>query len=431
MYLDLPLRAAGAGLLFVLGALAQSAAGPTSLDELVEHALRRNPEMAAARQRVAEATALLRQAGLAPNPTFEASFTNGDVLGSRGERQFEAAYSQPVETGGRRARRVEAARIEAELASAEIANRERLLRADVKARYVEALAAMRDLANARRVLDLNRQSHELAAARTREGEGAPLEQNLLRVEVNRIDSDRLLFQGQAERAVLELRLLAGLEESEPLSLSEPLGTPTLEVDAGSVAAQAMARRPDIAAARLQEKLAEAELGLARSLASPEVTLTGRYAHSQSRFDQYGLESPGGPVVPLRDRDNMLTAGVSITLPTRNRNQGNIEAAVARARAARLRREALERTVRQETLAAVNRYRSLSGALQVFESGVVGQSQDNVRVVRAAFELGELRLLDVINEQRRLLETQRTHTAMLRDANLAVIELERAAGAPIQ
>jgi outer membrane protein, heavy metal efflux system len=68
---------------------------------------------------------------------------------------------------------------------------------------------------------------------------------------------------------------------------------------------------------------------------------------------------------------------------------------------------------------------------VFDQGVVQQSQENLRIVRGAYELGELRLLDVINEQRRLLETQRAYTDLLRDTNIAIAELERAVGAPVQ
>ena len=405
---------------------------PDSLQQLIEHAFRYNPDLLAARQRLAEAQGLLRQAGLRPNPALNVAVANGDVLGSRGEREFEVGYSHIFELGGKRARRVDAAQLEAELAAMDIANRERILRAEVKSRYVEALAAMRNLGNAQRVLDLTRKSHELAQARVREGEGAPLEQGLLEVEVHRIDSDRLLFESQVERAVLDLRLLAGMDQGGLLKVFAPLGPPAAEVEAEPLLERALASRPDIQAARLAERLAGAELNLARAQASPDLVMTGRYAHVQSRFDQYGFAGPAaGPLVPLRDRDNILTAGVSISLPVRNRNQGNIEAAVARDRGERLRREALERSVRREVLAAVNRYQAARRALSVFEKGVVPQSQENLRIVRGAYELGELRMLDVINEQRRLLETQRAYTGLLSDANIAVAELERAVGAPLQ
>lgn len=400
-----------------------------SLNQLVEHALQRNPDLLAARQRMAEAQGLLRQAGLRPNPSINFAVASGDVLNSAGERIFEAGYSHVFELGGKRARRVDAAQIQTTLAGLDVANRERLLRADVKSRYIEALAAMRNLGNALRLLELNRKGLELAQARTREGEGAPLEEGLLRVEVSRIDSDRLLFESQVERAVMELRLLAGMDQGGTLQAMQPLGPPAVAVEAEKLLQLALSGRPDIQAARVEEQLAAAELGVARAQASPDLVATGRYMQVQARFEQYGFSRPGGPLAQIRGNDNLLSAGVTISLPVRNRNQGNIEAAVARSRAARLRREALERSARQEVLVLVNRYEAARRALGVFEQAV-RQSQENLRIVRGAFELGELRLLDVIDEQRRLLDTQRAYTELLRDANVAVAELERAAGAPI-
>jgi cobalt-zinc-cadmium efflux system outer membrane protein len=403
----------------------------SSVDKLIEQALAHNPELLAARERVAEAAGLLRQAGLRANPGIDVSVSNGDALGSTGERGYEIGYSHPIELGGERARRVDAARLAADLARAEIADRERMVRAGVRVRYAEALAAMRNLGNAQRVLDLTRQSFELAQARTRAGEGSALEQGLLQVETNRIESDRTLFQSQVERAVLELRLLSGMDQGGTLTINERLAPPAAAIESKPSLDIALQRRPDLAAARIEEALAEAEILVARAGASPDLLASGRYAHTQTRFDQYGLAAPGGPAVPLRDKDNVLTAGISITLPFRNRNQGNIEAAVARSRAARLRREALERSAAKEILASINRYDAARRALELFDRGVLGQSQENLRIVRGAYELGELRLLDVINEQRRVLETQRAYTDLLRDANVALAELERAIGAPLK
>ncbi len=67
---------------------------------------------------------------------------------------------------------------------------------------------------------------------------------------------------------------------------------------------------------------------------------------------------------------------------------------------------------------------------MFDEGVLQQSRENVRILRAAYDLGEIRLIDVINEQRRLVDTQRAYTDLLREAFVAAVDLERATGAPI-
>jgi cobalt-zinc-cadmium efflux system outer membrane protein len=402
-----------------------------SADRLVDLALSRNPGLLAARQRLAEAEGLLLQAGLRPNPAIEVSLANGDVLNSSGEREVSVGYSHTFELGGKRERRIDVAQQGVRLARSEVANRERVLASEVRIRYAEALAAVRNLQNTEELLQLTRQSFDLAKARAETGEGAQLEQGLLQVEVNRIGSDRLLFAGQVERSLLEARLLAGLPLDEGLRLSGSLDKPA-EVPALENAIDvALSRRPDLIAARLQEELAEAELQLARSGARPDLVASAGYSHVQSRFDQFGFSEPGGNLVPLRDKDNLVTGAISIQLPFGNRNQGNIEAAIARQRAARFDRESLERIVRQEVLAAFSRLTSAKRALELFNTGVIGQSQENLRVVRGAYDLGELRLLDVINEQRRLIETQRAYTELLRDTLVAAVELERAMGTSVK
>ncbi len=422
---------AGSGYGQTASATSQDQFDSVTPDRLVDLALSRNLELLAARERLAEAQGLLLQAGLRPNPAIDISLANGDVLNSSGERELSFAYSHTFELGGKRERRIDVAQRGIELTRCQIANRERLLAAEVRIRYAEALSAIRNLQNADELIRLTDQSFTLAKARTEAGEAAPLEQGLLQVEVNRISSDRLMFASQVERSLLEAKLLAGLPLDQDLRLSDSWKTPTELPQLQNAVEIALSRRPDVAAARIREQLADAELQLAKSGGTPDLMARGGYSHVQSSFDQFGFSQPGGNLVPLRDKDNIITGGISILLPLANQNQGNIEAAIARQRAARLERESLERIVRQEVLAALSRLAAARRALQLFDAGVIGQSQENLRVVRGAYQLGELRLLDVINEQRRLIETQRAYTELLRDAYVSAVELERATGAPVK
>jgi len=152
----------------------------------------------------------------------------------------------------------------------------------------------------------------------------------------------------------------------------------------------------------------------------------RYTDTQSRFDLFGFTASGA-VAPLRDRDRILTGGLSITLPLFSRNQGHVEAASARQRAASLRSEYLERVVRAEITGAYGRYLAARQAVQAFETSVIQPSQESVRVLRASYTAGELRLFDVLTEQRRLIETQKAYTDAMRQEALARVALERAIG----
>lgn len=406
-------------------------ANGTSVQELTEMALQRNAAYLAVRQKLDEAQGLRVQAGQRPNPSLDVNVTNGAVLGSPGERDFGLGYSHTLELGGKRARRLEAAGVAEALAEAEIRERERQLRAEIGRGFAEALAAQRNFEITDSLLRLNRHSLEIAEARYRQGEAARLEPGILRVEVGRIEADRVLFENQTRQAVENLKLLAGIDAATPLRLKGALTAARIGMAEAEALETALRQRPDLQAAAHEQALGESEIRLARAAAVPDLTASGGYTRSNSRFDQFGLSGPGGGIESIRATDNTLSVGLSMELPLRNRNRGNIQAAIARRRAAQLRRDYLENTVRRDVRNAYGRYEAAMRAARIFDADVLKQAEENVSILRAAYDAGELRLLDVINEQRGLIETQKAYTEVLREAYLSLADLERAVGAPVR
>src|SRR5688572_30525459 len=101
------LISASAAMLFCwFSLLAQTNSTAFNAEDLVKIALERNQEYLAAQERVREAEALMRQAGLRPAPTIEIEAGTGAVLGSHGEAAYSAAFFQNIETGGKRSRRL-------------------------------------------------------------------------------------------------------------------------------------------------------------------------------------------------------------------------------------------------------------------------------------------------------------------------------------
>lgn len=402
----------------------------TGIDQLVEMALSRNADLLATRQRIAEAQGLLRQSAFRTNPAIEASYGAGAVLGSPGEREISIGYSHLFELGGKRARRIEVSELGVKLAELDVADRERQIRADVKSRYAEALAAIRNLDIAERQLGLNRETFQITQARVQQGEAPALDQGLLQVEVGRLESDRALVENQVVRDLLAIKPVAAIALDQPLTLRGDLHTSPASISLADALSRALASRPDLAAARIEESLRDAETRAARAEAVPNLVGTTRYTRTNSGFDQLGLNDAGASV-PIRATDNVLSAGVSITLPLRNRNQGNIQAAEARTRSVQLRRQYLEQIVKQEVAGAFSRFEAARRSVEIFDRSVLDRAQDNVRIIRAAYTAGELRLFDVLNEQRRLTDTQRAYTDVLREYFVSIVELERAIGVPLQ
>lgn len=399
--------------------------GESSVD-LVRRALLSNGELAAARLEIDRARARLRQSGLRPNPVLEFEQTTGRLTGSAGERESTVGVALPVELGGKRQRRIELAQAELEAAEAEVADRERRLSSEVYGAYAEALAALRELAITEDLNDIDLQTTRFVQARVNEGETAPLELNLLRVEVDRLRSRRALVEGRLQVALLKLKSLAGIQASEPLRLREEIRTPQLPPLPGSLEAAieiALRTRPDLRFARLTEEAAQAGLRLARAQSAPDLTASARYTTNRSVFDST-------PVGPIADRDRLLTFGVSVGIPVFNTNQGAKQEAALAIDQAQKRREFLEQLVRSEVTAAYARYDASNKALITFEQGVIGRSTENIHAIRAAYQLGEFRITDLLTEQRRLLDAQREFTESLAERYRALADLQTAIGSPL-
>jgi cobalt-zinc-cadmium efflux system outer membrane protein len=264
--------------------------------------------------------------------------------------------------------------------------------------------------------------------RVNEGETAPIELSLLQVEVDRLRSRRALVEGRLQAALIRVRSLAGMPLNEPLRLRENLTTlqalwnpPSSPEAAVEIA---LRTRPDLKLARLTEEVARAGLRLSIAQARPDVVASTRYTQNRSGFNET-------PVGPISDQDKLLTFGVSVSIPVFNKNQGaKAEAAIAITQAQR-RREFLEQMVRADVASAYARVDAAQRALLTFDQGVIARSNDNIRAIRAAYQLGEFKITDLLAEQRRLLDSQRDFTETLTERYRALADLRSAMGVAIQ
>ena len=398
----------------------------SSSNDLVRRALASNGELAAVRIELERARARVRQAGLRPNPTLDFEQTTGRFTGAPGESEISIGVALPLELGGKRRRRIELAQAELEAVESEIADRERRLTNEVRVLFVEALAAIRELGTLEELNRLDLQTTRFVQARVNEGETAPIELNQLRVEVDRLRSRRALIEGRLQATLLRLKSLTGIPASDLLRVREDIASPSLPTPPVSVETAieiALRTRPDLRLARLNEEVAQAGLRLARAQGVPDVTPFTKYSYGRSIFDDT-------PVGVIRDRDKLLTFGVSVGIPIFNRNQGGKAEAAAAITQAERRREFLEAVVRSEVQSAYARYEAARAAVTTFEQGVIPNSTANVRTIRAAYEIGAFSITDLLSEQRRLVDAQREFTEALAERYRALADLQAAMGTPI-
>jgi cobalt-zinc-cadmium efflux system outer membrane protein len=335
----------------------------------------------------------------------------------------------PLELGGRRSARVLVAQKELEVKERLLADRERLLAAEVRNKFGAALAETLKLGFTEDLINTTDRGFRLVAAKVKEGRTAPLEENMLLVEVNRIRSMRETNEGKVEVALLELRNLIGMKPEEPLRLRGDFDhlistLPTV----GTATEEALRTRPDIQAARATEELASARIEQERAEGRLNASLTGKYERMDFSFPQQGVNM-AGQLVPIQGVFHSLSAGIRLDIPVRNKNQGAVTAASAETDAAKRRREFAELTVRNEVATAFARYQRAARASEIYRVGVREQASSNLDVIRQTYELGSKTLLDYIAEQRRFIDLETGYIDALLETYLARVEIQRAASEP--
>lgn len=369
--------------MLLAGAMIASApaalAEPISLADALSQATQGSPRVAEAKAKADAAEARARQAGVSPNPELSLEVENFAGTGAfEGLRSSEAtlAVSQRLELGGKRSARVGVAKAERDFAflgyKAAIADLERDIRiahADLRAAEDRALLA-RD--NTGAAQELARTAAILVDA----GRDPPLRQ--LRAEAE-------LAEAQAEQArtfselLTARRLLSDLIVSSDAELSATeVSTedppPNLPPDTVTLDEQLKAAERDAAQARI--KVAKAD-------AVPDITASG----GLRRFAD--------------GKETALVAGVSIPLPIRDRNRGNIDAAQSDSIAA----ESALTLARRDASRARYDARMLLGAAEVRYEALagpgIGQAEEALRLARIGYNAGKFSLIELLDAQRAL------------------------------
>ena len=390
-----------------------------SFGELSRLAVSRNKDLEAARESLHQAEARLTQARLWPNPTLDISSSTDVMFANEGDSGLSVTVSQPIEFGGKRAKRISVEEASIEVTRAQIADAERQLVTRLRKLFAEAISTASRLELFGRLANVNEQTVNIMDVRLKAGDASRLDSQLLAAQTNQVRTQRLVAENQLARTILQVQALAGYSPGESIILKRELPVEFSEAEEVAVS-KALENRPDLKAARLREAMEEAGIVLAKSEAVPNLNLSVGY----------GRESVATFVTGANrtfERENVMQFGISLPLPLSNREQGNIAQAASRAKQARAEREALEANIRREVALAYRRYEAARRTLEMLRTGVLQPNQESLRIVQLAYSLGDMRLLDVVTQQRVVIEAETAYVDAQTEFNEALADLHATVG----
>jgi outer membrane protein len=403
------------------------AAASTTLQEALLRAYRGNPTINAQRalQRATdENVPIARSQGL---PSADASLGFTENLIIPGNRfgaatrtlNFQNQLTVPVYQGGFVRNNVRAARTRVEAGQAQLRDAEAQLFSNVVAAYMDVIRDDAVVALNQqnvRVLELN-----LRASRDRFEVG-----DLTRTDVAQSEARLALARAQLQQA--EARLITSRENyiavvGEPAGvLADPPALPNLPASPDQAVTVALEENPGLLAQRTERQATRFDVGVARAAIQPRAsaTLGGGYFNN--------LNSAGAVGFPVPNINRSAAAGLNLTLPIfqGGRPAAQVRQAQARESQAIENVTAAERNVIAQARSAFASYRASQEVIASSEAAVAA-NRLSLEGVRAENSVGTRTILDILNAEQELLNSQVTLVTARRDAYVAGFTLLAAMG----
>ena len=380
-------------------------AAPLTLPAALALAAGANLELSAARYEVQAVDGAVLQAGLLPNPSL--SMERVDTR--RDTRETTVLLSQPLELGGKRAARIEAAERGRDGATAELAVKQAHVRADVAAAWFAVLAAQEQLRLAREAEELALRAASATARRVVAGKVSPVEETRARVAASSV---RLEAMHAASTLATARKRLAALWGNP---------TPRFERADGAIDAlpapqalealrQRLAQSPAMALARSQLDRSQALARVELSRRAPDVTLN----IGGKRSEELGR--------------TQAVFGVSLPLPFFDRNQGNVLESARRVDKARDELAATALRLDAELSQAREEFELARHQARALRDDILPGAQSAYDAASTGFDYGKFGFLDVLDAQRTLLQAKSQYLNTLAEAHRAMAAIERIVGA---
>jgi len=379
----------------------------------VRAVLHRNRSIESARQGWRAAIGRARQAGSLEDPMANVDVAPLSIGSPTARLGWTAMVSQRLPWPGKLVLDASIAHAEADAARSDFEASRRELALTAALLYDQYFVAARSIAINAHHVDLMRSMQVAARTQYEAGRGSAQDPLQAEFELTHMEHDTVILASQRDVTVAQMNEL--LHRAPELPLPPPPedlpSPPLLEVtDAHRLEAEAVERRPDIAAAREHARAEQARADRASRESFPDVTVSTSF---NSMWD-----TP----------EHRWMVGLGFNLPLQTGRRGG---SVDEAQAMRARYEAdvarLSDAARTQVVVAIAQLDESEHVLHLFETRLLPVARDEVDAARAAFTASQTPFVAVVDAEKNLRSVELDQQIAQADHDRRRAELERALG----
>jgi cobalt-zinc-cadmium efflux system outer membrane protein len=377
---------------------------PPTLHQVLDTALRRNPDILRARLQIDSAHGERRIAGALPNPTY------AGIPGT----PYQYSVSLPVDLTPGRLYRTRAARQGQDAVALSLRDAVRVVSFNVRQAFYDLLLADADEQIARQQRDMLQQL--LSADSVRLQAGDIPERDLTKSELEFARAEAAFTRADANVRVARLALQALMGVADPDTAFTVTGqldsAPELAVAADSLLPFAVAARPDLAAAERQADQSRSLRALTTASVLPVPVVS--FVYQNTPFAS-GLR---------------YAFGIALPVPLFYRNGGERERANASVAAAEVGVQRTRVQIEDDVAVAAANFRSARVLAARYQSGLLDKAAAALEATRFAYQQGAASLLELIDAIRTYGDTRAEYYGAVHDHWVAAYAVSRAVGADV-
>lgn len=386
-----------------------------SLQDAIRLASQSNPDVLQAQREIDAAVGRVLQSGRIPNPELSFSYNETPTslqLGDAGEKDI--GISQTIEFPGKRRARIDIAEHGKSITELSLLRMKAVVSAEVKRAYYQSLLAGEVVDNLEFTINLLADFLRMVTERYQAGASKYLDVIRAKVEVTRLRNDLVEAKREQLTRFSELNVLLGRTANTPVVFTDSLTYQPLGLLEDSAVALYENRSNFLKIAGREAQRSQSVLNLARTSYLPDFSL------GLALQMRPGQIAPNGPGL---SRYLGFQLGASVPLWFWQGPQGEVREAEALLDIGNIRISAARLRVRLNILSAFRSARVAQDQLQVFDTSLLRDVEDELRAGIAAYQNNQTDALNLFDIYRTFRATKIEYARALYNLLAAKAELE--------
>lgn len=377
-----------------------------NLDSAIKTAIDENPALKVIREKIKVAKAQIDGIPLLSNPELESEY----VSGVHGEQIVE--LNKSFEIGGQRRHRKSIAMMKLEKINFQLTHESQKLTSSVKLAFFQLLIIQEKLKLAEDIVKHNQQILNMARLQYETGDISVTQVALANIQLQTAIRETTTLESNLQLAHLRLNGLMGAPlDAKPVASGDIPEKLSKNLNLEVLKLHALENRADLLSHRLNIQLTESTLRLAKGENIPDFRIGGSAERSVGQYG-YGLK-------------------FSLQIPIFDRNRAGINAAKAQIQVDGADITRMEKLISSEVMAAYITLNATEKTIKFYEGDLLKLLNENLTLTRAAYELGEVQLLEVLLLQNEFVKARFSYLDALESYHNAVTVLETAIGTSIE